>query len=140
MQVLISVLVEFFCQHPRWALHSPGFVQKAPVSCYMRYDTALNLTVYIITGPDTDQCVQGLQKLVRTGLEGFANNAWSHFPIRYPLDIHFLLSKLFCESSQEHIQQFRQSMFNQVSPRAHSFECVSLLLHLLNHRSAEIRR
>lgn len=106
--------VEFFCQYPRFNLHSLGLKQKSPVSIYMRYDAVKNSTYYIIAAPESEECVKSFKTLLNlVSHEGTENNL-NHINFQHPLEAHILLCKISCDSSQAFISLFRQSMFAQL--------------------------
>ena len=116
LEVYSSFHQDFFCQHPRFAIHGPGFKQRSPVSVYMRYEPVRNYTYYIISAPESEEWVNSSKMLLNlVSLDGTENNL-KRALFQHPLEPHILLSRLLCESSQGFINLFRQSMFAQVIP------------------------
>ncbi|MCJ1230832.1 hypothetical protein MMC12_007506, partial [Toensbergia leucococca] len=107
-------IVDFFCQYPRFAIHSPGFKQRSPVSIYMRYDAAKDLTYYIISAPESEECVQSFKKLLDLVSNEGTGNPLNYSLFQHPLEAHVLLSRISCDSSKGYINIFRQSMFAQL--------------------------
>ena len=110
----LRYISDFFCQHPRFVLHGPNFVQRSPVSIYMRHEVAKNLTYYIISGPESEECVTDFKELLNLACHNSSEHAIKRTLIQHPLEPHVLYLKILCESSQRYINQFRQSMFEQV--------------------------
>lgn len=119
---------DFSCQQPRFAIHSPNVKQRSPVSVYMRYDASRNLTYYIISAPETDECVLSFKSLLHLASSTAPGRSLNQALLKHPLEAHVLLTKILCESSQGYINLFRQSMFAQVC-RTQRFIC-SRPLHL----------
>ncbi|KAL2834491.1 hypothetical protein BDW59DRAFT_156421 [Aspergillus cavernicola] len=82
---------DFFCQHPRWNLHFQG----TPLSVYMRYSAALNLTTH-----HHQNCTPKPES--------------QHIPKR-SVDIAVILSTLYFEASKFHAQRFRRFMWTQIN-------------------------
>ena len=82
----------------------------------MRYDATHDLTYYVISAPEADECVMGFQKLLDLAVEGSQEEPSLMALLQHPLEAHIILSKILCESSQGYINLFRQSMFAQVTP------------------------
>ena len=73
-----------------------------------------DLTYYLISGPESDECVKSLGTLLNSVSQDQTQSDLHQALFRHPLEAHVLLSKIFCESSQGFINAFRQSMFAQV--------------------------
>ncbi|KAI9721200.1 MAG: hypothetical protein M1812_002361 [Candelaria pacifica] len=106
--------IDFFCQQPRFVIHGPNFVQRSPLSIYMRYDAVKNLTYYIISGPESEECITGFKSLLNLASHDGTEDIPGRPLLQHPLEVHILLSKILCESSQGYINLFRQSMFTQL--------------------------
>ncbi|MCJ1464647.1 hypothetical protein MMC07_003260 [Pseudocyphellaria aurata] len=106
--------IDFFCQQPRFVIHGPGFVQRSPVSIYMRHDAAKNLTYYIISAPESDGGVAAFKSLLNLASQDSPVHSSDRALCQHPLEAHILLSKILFESSQGCINFFRQSMFAQL--------------------------
>ncbi|KAI9891091.1 MAG: hypothetical protein M1814_003290 [Vezdaea aestivalis] len=104
--------IDFFCQQPRIEIHGPKFVQRSPLSIYMRFDAAKNTTYYIISSSETDECVVDLRNLLNAASD--AGTPGSHALLHHPLEIHILLSKILFDVSKNYVNLFRQSMFQQL--------------------------
>lgn len=114
LEVYSPSFQDFFCQYPRFNLHGSGFKQRSPVSIYMRYDAVKNSTYYIISAPESEECVKSFKNLLNlVSNEGTENNL-NRVIFQHPLEAHILLCKISCDSSQVFINLFRQSMFAQV--------------------------
>ena len=105
---------DFFCQQPRFVMPGAAIVKRPPASIYMRYEATKNLTYYIISADEFEECVVGLKNLLSTACQSGADNGFGQAALQHPLEAHILLSKILCESSQGYISHFRQSMFQQV--------------------------
>ena len=79
----------------------------------MRYDAVENLTYYIISAPESEECIKSFKTLLNLISEDKKNNLKCVLS-SHPLEAHIILSKIHCESSQGFIGLFRQSMFAQV--------------------------
>lgn len=79
----------------------------------MRHDTLKYFTYYIIAGPEDDECIKGFKDLLDLACQDSTDNV-NRALFQHPLEPHLLLSKISCESSQEYVNVFRQSMFAQV--------------------------
>ena len=98
-------------------LHNPNFVQRSPLSIYMRYEAAKNLTYYIISASESEECVVEFKNLLDLACHDDSKNSsndLNSFFLQHPLEAHILLSKILFESSKGLIHSFRQSMFAQV--------------------------
>ncbi|KAL4916935.1 hypothetical protein BDW62DRAFT_211604 [Aspergillus aurantiobrunneus] len=102
---------DFFCQHPRWNLHFQG----APLSVYMRYSGALNLTTYIISHKEEDSSIRVLCDILSTAVETANPSQRASIFLRDPFDIAVILSTLSFEASKFHAQRFRRFMWTQVN-------------------------
>ena len=80
----------------------------------MRNDSFKNLTYYIISAPESDECVLSLKSLLNLACNAASGQSLNQALLKHPLEAHILLSKMLCESSQGYINLFRQSMFAQV--------------------------
>ncbi|KAI9811255.1 MAG: hypothetical protein M1832_000934 [Thelocarpon impressellum] len=105
---------EFLCQHPRWSVHAPNFVQKAPVSVYMRNDLRTNLTVSMVVGEQKNHMILKVKSVLELALRATVPRNLGSIPVKDPFDIHCILSAICCEDSKGHIHSFRQSMFEQL--------------------------
>ena len=79
----------------------------------MRYDAAKRLTYYIVSAPESEDCVKNFKCLLNMFAEDQGNTLGTTLS-PHPLEAHVILSKILCESSQGYIGHFRQSMFAQV--------------------------
>ncbi|KAL4925927.1 uncharacterized protein BDV17DRAFT_166433 [Aspergillus undulatus] len=102
---------DFFCQHPRWNLHFQG----APLSVYLRYSGALNLTTYIISHKEEDSGIRVLCDILSTAVETAQPKHKASIFLRDPFDIAVILSTLSFEASKFHAQRFRRFMWTQVN-------------------------
>ncbi|KAL2802418.1 hypothetical protein BJX63DRAFT_440938 [Aspergillus granulosus] len=102
---------DFFCQHPRWDLH----VQGAPLSVYMRYSVALNLTTYIISHKENDSSIRVLSNIFDTTVETARLTQRVNIFLRDPFDIAVILSTLSFEASKFHANRFRRFMWEQIN-------------------------
>ena len=110
---VLTFTTDFFCQQPRFGIHSANFKQRSPVSIYMRYEAIKNLTYYIISAPESEEAITSFKSLLDLASQGGSGYSPIH-AFQHPLEAHILLSKILCESSQDSINHFRQSMFAQV--------------------------
>ncbi|KAL3489033.1 hypothetical protein BJX62DRAFT_166112 [Aspergillus germanicus] len=102
---------DFFCQHPRWNLH----VQGAPLSVYMRYSAAINLTTYIISHKEGDSSIRVLSSIFDTTIETARPTQRTNIFLRDPFDIAVILSTLSFEASKFHANRFRRFMWEQIN-------------------------
>ncbi|KAL4949841.1 hypothetical protein BDW69DRAFT_197752 [Aspergillus filifer] len=102
---------DFFCQHPRWNLHFQG----APLSVYMRYSAALNLTTYVISHKENDTSIRVLSDILDTTTRTAQSTRRSSILLRDPFDIAVILSTLSLEASKFHAQKFRRFMWEQIN-------------------------
>ncbi|KAL3473601.1 hypothetical protein BJX99DRAFT_261135 [Aspergillus californicus] len=102
---------DFFCQHPRWNLQ----VQGAPLSVYMRYNAALNLTTYVISHKEGDSSVRVLSDILDTAIETARPNKRASIFLSDPFDIAVIFSTLSFEASKFHAGRFRRFMWTQVN-------------------------
>jgi hypothetical protein len=109
-----NILPDFFCQQPRFVIHSPGFRQRSPVSIYMNYDAKKNMTYYIISGPESEECIQSFKSILDQACHEDPEPAPDCPFLLHPLEAHITLSKILFESSKGYMNLFRQSMFAQV--------------------------
>lgn len=77
----------------------------------MNYDAKKNITYYIISGPESEECIQGFKNVL--DLACLEPAPYCPF-LQHPLEAHITLSKILFESSQGYMNLFRQSMFAQV--------------------------
>lgn len=99
------MVVDFFCQHPRWNLD----VQGAPLSVCLRYEANQGRIIYVVAHKENDNCVEALRNILTASIPGPSTL------IEDPFDIHVLLSTLSFEASKYHITHFRRFMWSQVS-------------------------
>lgn len=117
---------DFFCQQPRFVMPGAAIVKRPPASIYMRYEVAKNLTYYIISADEFEECVVSFKNLLSTACQSGAENGSGQATLQHPLEAHILLSKILCESSQGYISHFRQSMFQQVPVFSLWIICITL--------------
>jgi hypothetical protein len=110
------MVIDFFCQHPRWNLD----VQGAPLSVCLRYEANHGRIIYIIAHKENDNCVEALRHILTVSIQRPSSL------IEDPFDIHVLLSTLSFEASKYHITHFRRFMWSQVSFT--TWYCIDTLL------------
>ena len=108
--------VDFFCQHPRYAIHRPGSKRKSPVLTYMRNDAIRNCTLYIFAGPADDEYFDSFKEVMNAACCSNKMGVRVALSFRHALEPHLLMSKITCDSSQKDIDVFRRWMFAQVFP------------------------
>ncbi|KAJ5188776.1 hypothetical protein N7491_005097 [Penicillium cf. griseofulvum] len=102
---------DFFCQYARWNLHALG----APVSVYMRYDAALNLTTYILSHKDGDSSIRVLSEILGSATKIACSDKRADIFFNDPFDIAITLSTLSFEASKYHVKGFRRFLWSQIN-------------------------
>ncbi|KAL4870018.1 hypothetical protein BDV12DRAFT_184791 [Aspergillus spectabilis] len=103
---LACVCTDFFCQHSRWNLYFLG----APLSIYMRYTTAFNLTTYIISHKDGDSSIRVLCDILSTVRSTARSSQRANISLRDPFDIAATLSTLSFKALKSHVHRFWRSL------------------------------
>lgn len=108
---ILIVVLDLFCQHPRWNLH----VQGSPTSVYMRHDIRHDVTTYIISHKELDTSIKTLQSLLNIALNTASTTQKTAVFLDDPFDIHVILSNLSFEISKYHVKRFQRFMWTQIN-------------------------
>lgn len=80
----------------------------------MRHDAAKTMTYYIISAPESENCITSLKNIPSLVCNDSAGSKLRSALMQHPLELPVRFSKILCESSQRSIHLFRQSMLAQV--------------------------
>lgn len=89
--------------------------QGAPLSVYLRYNAALDLTTYIISHKEKDSSVEALQNILTLATKTARPDRKAGIFLDDPFDIAVILSTLSHEVSKHHVSRLRRFMWTQVN-------------------------
>lgn len=106
----------------------------------MRHDAVQNLTYYIVSALESEECTVTFRNLLNVVSNNETEKNLNFVIFQHPLEAHILILKFSCEYSLGFVKQFRQSMFAQVFTS--TFKCsqkliVSLQLRAVDELSAQ---